>query len=98
MLILRDCDGRLTGRALLWKVGGKIYMDTIYRNGDEVCTMFEDYAKENNLILRDKIGGKKIKIKLNLDHKFYPFSDTFYFVRKGYLHNNNISHEDWERT
>lgn len=48
----KDVD-KIQGRAILWKIDGKTYMDRVYTNKDYLLNTFIDYAKEQKWIIRD---------------------------------------------
>ena len=57
MLILKDDNGRLRGRANLWKLDepeGRIYMDRIYYVNDYDVELFKDYAKRNGWLHKEQ--------------------------------------------
>jgi hypothetical protein len=96
MLVALNSDGRLIGRALLWKQGDKKIMDRIYTINDEDFQFsFKKWADENgywykkeqkwnNTLFfktRDKIMCEEISIQLdNFDFEYYPYLDTFKFI------------------
>jgi hypothetical protein len=49
MLTYLNQSGKVTGRALLWMIGGQLYMDRIY-GSDSMIHKFIKYAKENDII------------------------------------------------
>lgn len=109
MLYLIDNNGKLLGRALVWRLDepeNRIYMDKIYYAEDYIEKLFLDYANKNNFLTRDYVIKKGIKliVKLNKDYgspRKNPYMDTFrFFIKDGlYLTNkfNNFkSDEYWE--
>ena len=96
MLVAVNSDGRLIGRALLWKLGDKKIMDRIYTINDEDFQFaFKKWADENgywykkeqkwnNTLFfktRDKVMCEEISIQLdNFDFEYYPYLDTFKFI------------------
>ena len=83
MLILKDKDGRIYGRANLWYLddpAGKIFMDRIYTTFDWQTKLFVDYAIKNNYIYKSKqiyggdvipviVDGKKVKLTMTVHLK-----------------------------
>lgn len=49
MLTYLNQKGKVTGRALLWMIGGQLYMDRIY-GSDSMIHKFIKYATENDII------------------------------------------------
>lgn len=54
MLILRNKEMKILGRALLWHSNGNTYMDTVYYTADKYIRLFEDYAIENGFYYKSK--------------------------------------------
>jgi hypothetical protein len=57
MLILKDDDGKLRGRANIWKLEkpeGRIYMDRVYSVNDFDVELFKDYAKEQGWLHKEQ--------------------------------------------
>ncbi|MBO7211822.1 MAG: hypothetical protein J6V44_12560 [Methanobrevibacter sp.] len=52
MLILTK-RGKLVGRAILWEIDGKTYMDRVYVNKDHIVDSFITYAKEHGFYYRE---------------------------------------------
>jgi hypothetical protein len=98
MLIAVDGNGKLIGRALLWKQGDKKIMDRVYVVSDEDFQFsFKKWADENgywykkeqkwnNTLFfktKDKILCEDISIQLDKWHfDHYPYLDTFKFLDK----------------
>lgn len=96
LLVALSDDGRLIGRALLWKQGDKKIMDRIYTINDEDFQFaFKQWADENgywykkeqrwnNTLFfktREKIMCEEICINLDYcDFDYYPYMDTFKFI------------------
>lgn len=45
-------DGKLTGRAIVWELNGKTYLDRVYTCYDYLLNCFLDYAKERKWLIR----------------------------------------------
>lgn len=45
-------DGKLTGRAIVWEIDDKVYLDRVYTCYDYLYNCFIDYAKEHKWIIR----------------------------------------------
>jgi len=89
MLILKDSEGNIYGRANLWYLddpSGRVYMDRIYTTYDWQIKLFIDYAIKNNFIYKSKQiyggsvipvidGGRKHKLTMtvNLKPKDYDY-------------------------
>ena len=70
MLILKDNNGKIHGRANLWYLDlpeGKVFMDRIYTTFDWQIKLFVDYAIKNNYIYKSKqiYGGSVIPVILD---------------------------------
>ncbi|MCB1712823.1 MAG: hypothetical protein KDH96_10195 [Candidatus Riesia sp.] len=69
MLVLKGKNGKIKGRALLWKTNKGSYMDRVYVSDHKDIDLFKRYAEVNNIINYEE------KVKLN------PYS---YVVRNNY--------------
>lgn len=79
MLILKNEQGKLIGRALLWETNEGKYMDRIYGK-DHIQILFKKWATDNGYDLRFDLGSKVTKsVNVNLQDKF-PYMDTFKFM------------------
>ena len=95
LLILKNPQGKLLGRALLWKLDepNRIFMDRVYVAEDYLEKMFLDYAKKFNILTRQDIGSETIlKVFVKKDYGAStqnPYMDTLkFFVKNGnYLTN-----------
>lgn len=102
MIILEE-NNRLIGRALLWTVGRKKYMDRVYGT-DTTIQRFIQFAVQNNIIRKErqsydhkttwtKPNGenftKLFKIELDSEHDCFPYVDTFSYFGKGYVTNDS---------
>ncbi len=109
MVYLTDPEGKLLGRALLWKLDepeGMTYMDRIYSADDYIEKLFMDYARKKGFLTRTEVDKKNMTLIVRLGKDFgppnlNPFMDTFkYFVKNGaYLTNkfrNYKQGEFWE--
>jgi hypothetical protein len=91
LLILKNKDNKLIGRALLWKTDdGGIFMDRIYTSCDSDDNIFINYAINNGYVYRNIsagnckyfVGGKELdnyrmSVTLkNHDFEYYPYLDT----------------------
>ena len=93
LLVMKDHDNLIAGRAVLWNAGDKIYMDRIY-GSDSIITTFQQYAKDKGWYYKSEqsassgfncFGGQRIleskidiPLKINPDKEF-PYLDTLYF-------------------
>ncbi len=78
MLAMKNEDGGLIGRALLWDFDGYKIMDRIYTTNDEKYAFyFKEWATKNNYLFKsaqnwfdtmnfERIGDKKQKLKLEI--------------------------------
>lgn len=104
ILILKDKDGLLCGRALVWNIGELTLMDRVYVSDDYMFQMFFDYAQKNNMIRKYqqswynksnwlKPNGEKFKeyfkIYTDTDWSKYPYIDTFSYGDNGFLTNES---------
>jgi hypothetical protein len=76
LLILKSVDkpGKITGRALIWKLtDGSYYMDRIYTMRDSDSLLFQDYGRVHKMN-----DNNDFIVKLG-DHTYekYPYMDTF---------------------
>ena len=109
LLYILDLQGKLLGRALLWKLDepkDKIFMDRVYYTEDYIEKLFLDYANKKGFITKNEVDkmGIVMKVKLGMDYGSphnNPYMDTFkFFILNGnYLTNkfNNFrAGEYWE--
>jgi hypothetical protein len=104
ILILKNKEGLLCGRALIWFVDGVYIMDRIYTTDDYIFEMFFDYANKHDFIRKsvqsysDKTTWinsdgmkfeKYFKIYTDTDFSEYPYIDTFSYGNDGFLSNEN---------
>jgi hypothetical protein len=89
ILILKSDDGKISGRALIWKLyhhkegrqfyKGDYYMDRIYTNNDSDKILFQEWADKKGMRY---YGQSKtdwimyVKLDSN-DFEYYPYMDTF---------------------
>jgi hypothetical protein len=98
LLYLTDSNGKLLGRALLWKLDeprNTFYMDRIYVTDDYIEKLFLEYAKKRRILTKKEVDDKKIamKVYLNEDYgppKMNPFMDTFRFFNRKELSLSNM--------
>lgn len=107
MLVIKSPEGKLLGRALLWKLDypeNKIYMDRVYSAEDYIDKLFYDYAKKKGFLTKIDVDKENINMRVNLRRdygtpKHNPYMDTFkFFVRgKNYLTNRfkNFEADDY---
>lgn len=98
MVILKDKDQKLIGRAILWTTDcGIKLMDRIY-GCDKTIEVFKGYAKANNFWHKEKQSyehpkdwikpdGSKVKKVFDISLKYtcfedYPYADTFFSLDK----------------
>lgn len=111
LLYLTDASGKLTGRALIWKLDEpkRIFMDRIYYSNELIEKLFLDYAKSKDFLTYNDVKSDNnlpilLRVNLNRDYgppQTNPFMDTFkFFVKNGnYLTNkfhNFKAGEYWE--
>ena len=93
MLIMKNDDGGLLGRALLWEVGDQKIMDRIYTiNDEDYQYYFMKWADNNGFIYKKRqnwantlqfvSNGKDIESEIEIqlgkwDYSYYPYLDTF---------------------
>lgn len=79
MLILKNEQEKLIGRALLWETNEGKYMDRVYGK-DHIQILFKKWATDNGYDLRFDLCSKVTKsVKVNLQDNF-PYMDTFKFM------------------
>jgi hypothetical protein len=99
LLILRSENGKLLGRALVWKLQNDMtYMDRIYTHFDSDVHLFLEYAANNKWLTHhdSKTSKMKLTIKVkNFSYNKFPYMDTFkyYNSTKGYI-SNQLSTKD----
>jgi len=113
ILVLKDKDGLLCGRALVWNVGELTLMDRVYVSDDYMFQMFFDYAQKNNMIRKYeqsysnksnwlKPNSEKFqeffKIYTDTDFEYYPYIDTFSYGNDGFLTNESGFVYEYDRT
>jgi hypothetical protein len=95
LLVLRDDNGKVRGRALLWTLSdGKRYIDRMYTIDDSDKNIFKDWGAKNGITKHyDNVGnvGGEVHLK-NLDFSKYPYMDTFVFYddQNGVLSEDNM--------
>lgn len=91
LLILTNPSNKLVGRALLWTdTKGRKWIDRIYTNKDNLITVFNKWAKENDYKnVYNASNDAVIQIEPK-DYFPYPYMDSFYIYNKesGKLYNN----------
>lgn len=76
LLVYRDEENRVLGRALLWRTdGGVTVMDRVYGN-DETQERFMKYANEHGYESRT---GAIVSLRY-ADQEYYPYMDTFRYL------------------
>lgn len=70
LLVLKNTEGKLIGRALLWKLDNKVsdctyFMDRVYCHTDYDVKIFEKYATDNNFMYRNSGGNNNITYFIN---------------------------------
>ena len=111
ILLKEDRGGELTnlvGRAIIWTVGDKKYMDRIY-GSDHTISRFCEYAKENSITRKTHQSYQKkfewttpdgvemienLRIKMKTNVKGFPYLDTFSFMGAEFL-TNDINDHEW---
>lgn len=92
LLIIKDEDGKLLGRSLIWKLtDGKYYMDRQYTNIDADMELYKEYAKKNGWRYYDDKDYKEIRVQLTTKtYDCYPYMDSFvvYNYKDGILSTN----------
>lgn len=93
MLVLKDHEGKVGGRALLWYAKKKKYMDRIY-GSDSIITLFKswavlngyhykNYQSNNNcfdMFNNEVVKNVKVNIPVDLtDIKEFPYLDTLQY-------------------
>jgi hypothetical protein len=79
LLILKGDEGKITGRALIWKLkDGRTYMDRQYCNFDSDMKLYQEFAKKNSWIYYGDNSRDELEVQLG-DHKYkeYPYMDSF---------------------
>lgn len=88
MAILKDEDGKLIGRALLWTdVDGKKYIDNPYTIRDYLAKVFYSWGERNGY---NRMSGLDVKVDIKpLDYKKFPYVDnlSYYYVDANFLSN-----------
>lgn len=105
ILVLRNKEENLCGRALLWTIEDIKFLDRFYVFQDFQYEMFLKYVEDNNLWRRKYYKTydnkttfinpegeeveKYLMIKLNTDFDEFPYIDTFTYGGNGYITNND---------
>ena len=78
LLVLKDSDNKLKGRALLWKLDdGDLYMDRIYIANDSDKYLFTEWADKNDYrTYSNDYKTKNVTIE-SKSYDYYPYMDTF---------------------
>lgn len=102
VLVLKNDEGLLCGRALVWSIKEGIYLDRIYVSDAWMYEAFygyaaklgwnrkaeQSYSNKTNWINPDgQRFQEEIKIKLDTDFDQYPYLDTFSFGGDGFISN-----------
>lgn len=103
ILIAKNAEGTLCGRALVWTIGADTLMDRIYVNEDHLYEIFISYAMQNQWWYKVSYDSRRDKdlfyhpngnavrknfvINTPTDFQHYPYIDTFTFGGDGYLSN-----------
>ncbi len=103
MIVMKDHDGGIIGRALLWNYGNKKLMDRIYGN-DAIIKTFQVYAETNGFFFKSKQSNDSgfdrpsnlgnIEIPVSMENlQYYPYLDTlmYYNLKKKVITNNQPS-------
>jgi len=79
LLILKGDEGKITGRALIWKLkDGRTYMDRQYCNFDSDMKLYQEFAKKNGWLYYGDKSTEELEVQLgNHDYKQYPYMDSF---------------------
>lgn len=98
LLILKNKNNKLVGRALLWKLdNGITFMDRIYTSNDSDDNIFINYAIQNGYLYRNTSNQKIIyykdsrefspdELSVNLkdyEYEYYPYIDTLCYLSDG---------------
>lgn len=94
LLILKNSNDKLIGRALLWELqDGKYFMDRVYCTTDYDTKLFIKYANDNGYYYRNNSNNNLISYYLNdkeidevflsvsvanSDFEYYPYMDTLF--------------------
>lgn len=93
MLVMKDSDGGLLGRSLLWQFEDNKVMDRIYTINDEDYQFyFMNWAEDNGYLYKKRQNwsntlqfikdGKEVECRLSIqlsdwNYSYYPYLDTF---------------------
>lgn len=99
MIVMKDHDGGIIGRALLWNYKNKKFMDRIYGT-DAIIKTFQVYAESNGFYFKSKQSNDSgfdspsnpgaIRIPLSIENiTYYPYLDTlmYYNLKEKYITN-----------
>ena len=114
ILILKDKDGLLCGRSLVWTVGEVTLMDRIYVSQDFMYDKFLCYAKENKFWTKQDyksydnkrnflnctgdIVERTFTVKTNTSFEQYPYIDTFQYGGDGWISNSDTGEYTYNNT
>jgi len=84
MMILKNEDGKLIGRALIWKLdNGKTYMDRVYTVNDSDTNIFKEYAEEKGWTNTYYTRNSSMTVQLKKEeYNKFPYMDTFHSYNK----------------
>lgn len=107
ILILKNNDGLLCGRSLLWSIDGVLYCDRFYVSDDYMYDLFIEYCTNNNIIYKQDyksfnnktkfidlsgcVISKKLTIYTDTVFNSYPYIDTFCYGEDGSINNYDSS-------
>lgn len=104
LLIKHNDNNKICGRAILWTVEGKTYIDRVYYTNEKILQDFIKYANSKGFIsiYSDEHLGYKLHLDFKTNEKFeiqldnwnfhaYPYMDTtkYLYVKEGILSNIN---------
>lgn len=94
LLILKNKDNKLLGRAILWKLkSGEYFLDRVYTINDSDENILINYAIKNDYMYRSsgtdisyykkgvEVDDPKLEVKLEeCDFTYYPYLDTMIYL------------------
>jgi hypothetical protein len=105
IVVMLNGKGELSGRALLWSVGGNKYMDRIYAAQDCYYEMFLNHArsmgwhrkveyksyrdKESWVSPSGEVFNRTLRVNTPTEFDYYPYIDTFTYGGDGWISNNS---------
>jgi hypothetical protein len=103
IIVVKNNEGLLCGRSLLWSIDGNLYADRFYVSDDYIYDLFIEYCTNNNILYKQDyksynnktkfvdlsgcVVSKKLTIYTDTVFDSYPYIDTFCYGEDGSINN-----------